>query len=271
MSEGRSLSVASGIASRGTRKLLHNIPVGLPPILIPLFMFAAFNGALSALSDVPGYKYYSFSAFQFVFVLYMSAVFTGAFSAIEIGIDYGGGMGNRLMLAAPYRMAIVGGYVIYAIGRFAVAAAVVWAVALLTGMPVRGGTLDVVGLNVLALLLCLAATLYGAGVALRLQVAAAGTLILIPMFMVLFLSPVFVPRSQLTGWLKTAASINPLTPPMEAGRGFLANDPVSVVLAFATTVGLVIAFGIWAWRGMKKAERGPTRAGGPRRRRRRRG
>jgi ABC-type multidrug transport system permease subunit len=97
-------------------------------------------------------------------------------------------------------------------------------------------------------------------------------LILIPIFMILFTSPVFVPRGQLDGWLKTAADTNPVTPAIEAGRGFLADDPVSVGLSFAVTGGLVVAFGVFALRGMVKAEKGP--GGGrsrPARRRRGRG
>ena len=95
-------------------------------------------------------------------------------------------------------------------------------------MDVRGGALDMAALFALALLLNLATTLYGTGIALRLQSRQAGLLVLIPVFMLIFLTPVFTPREDLSGWLKTAAGLNPITPPMEAGRGFLAGDPVSV-------------------------------------------
>ena len=74
--------------------------------------------------------------------------------------------------------------------------------------------------------------------------------------MVLFLTPVFAPRDQLSGWLETVADVNPLTAALEAGRGFLADDPVSVGLAFAAAGGLVIVFAVWAVLGMRKAEQG---------------
>jgi ABC-2 type transport system permease protein len=124
-------------------------------------------------------------------------------------------------------------------------------------MPVHGDPLEIAGLVALALLLNVATTLYGAGIALRFQTTASGVLILIPAFMVLFLSPVFIPRERLSGWLHTAASVNPLTPLLESGRGFLAGSPVSTGLAFAAAAGLVIAFSIWAARGMRSAEAGP--------------
>ena len=253
----RSLSIVLGVARRSIRRLLKSPLQGLPPMLIPLLIFAAFTGALSSLQNTGGFAYYNFTAFQFVFVLYMAAMFVGAFSSFEIAADFEGGMGNRLLLGAPRRMAIVGGYLVFALARFVLAMIVVWGVALATGMPVRGDALDVAGVVALALLLSVATTLYGAGVALRLQSVAAGTLVLIPVFMALFTSPVFVPRDLLTGWLKPVADVNPLTPPIEAGRGLLAAAPVHVALAFAVAGGLVLAFSAWAVRGMRKAEKGP--------------
>jgi ABC-2 type transport system permease protein len=197
--------------------------------------------------------------------MYMSAMFVGAFSSFEVAADYSSGMGNRLMLGAPRRLALVGGYLIVAVTRCVVALVVIWGIALATGMSVKGGSLDIAALVALALLLNVATALYGAGVALRLQSIAAGTLILIPLFMSLFLTPVFLPRDQLSGWLKTVTGVNPLTALMEAGRGFLAADPTSVGLAFGVAGGLVILFGTFAVRGMAKAERG---SGGGRRARR---
>jgi ABC-2 type transport system permease protein len=263
----RSRSVSAGIASRSVRKLVKNPPKALSPIVTPLLFFIAFAGALSALEGTRGFGYYDYTAFQFVIVLFTAAMFVGAFTALDIAIDYQSGMGNRLMVSSPRRLAIVGGYLVVAVGHAAVTFAAVWAVALAFGMPVRGGALEIAGLVALGLLLNVITTLYGAGIALRLQSTAAGVLILIPVFVVTFTTPVFAPREDLDGWLHAVASVNPLTPLVEAGRGFLADDPVSVGLAFATAGGLVIAFAAWAARGMRRAEQGPGAR--PRRRRRR--
>src|SRR5215207_2373463 len=103
---GRSLSIARGVARRSTRKLLKNPVAGLPPIVIPLFMFAAFAGALSGLANTQSFDYYDFTAFQFVFIFFMASMLAGAFSGFEVSGDFESGMGNRLMLAAPQRMAI---------------------------------------------------------------------------------------------------------------------------------------------------------------------
>jgi ABC-2 type transport system permease protein len=250
---GRSTSVAAGVAQRSVRNLLKTPPLLVAPIIVPLFFFAAFTGALSVLGETEGFDYYDFSAFVFVFVLHMSAMIVGVFTAFDVAADYQSGLGSRFMLAAPRRAAIVAGYVMVSVSRGVLAVVVVWAVAVATGMPVRGGPEDIAALVALALLLNLAAFLFGAGVALRFQSSSADTLILIPVFMVLFMTPVFVPRDELTEWLQTVAGVNPLTAPIEAGRGFLANDPVSVALAFAAAAGLVALFLVWALLGMRSA------------------
>jgi ABC-2 type transport system permease protein len=249
----RSLSVALAVARRSTRKLLKSPVMAVTPTMIPLFFFAAFTGALSSLGEAPGFDYYDYTAFQFVFVLYQAAIYIAIFTSFEMASDYQTGVARRMMSAAPRRMAIVGGYVISALGRGVVVVAVVWGVALIAGMPVRGSAVEIAGLVALALLLNVATTLYGAGIVLRLRSTAAGALILIPAFMVMLLTPVFTVRDQLSGWLEAVASVNPMTALLEAGRGFLAGDPVSVAVSFAAGFGLVIAFAVWAMRGVRKA------------------
>jgi ABC-2 type transport system permease protein len=255
----RSVSVALAVSERNGRRVIKQPARVLPPILIPLLTFTAFTGALSAVANTKGFKYYDYTAFQFVFLLYMASILVGVFISFEIAHDFESGFGARLMVAAPKRLAIVAGYVVISLARCLLAIVVVWAVVLAVGMSVRGGPLELAGLTLLALLLNVATTLYGTGVALRMQSTAAGALVFIPVFMVLFLTPIFAPRSSLSGWLKTAAGVNPLTPTLEAGRGFLADDPVRVAAAFGSAVGLVLVFGVWAVLGMRKAERGPGR------------
>ena len=119
----------------------------LPPLLVPLFFFAAFTGALSGSGDSQGFGYYDFTAFEFVLVLFMAAMFVGAFTSFDIVDDYESGMGRRLMAGAPRRMAIVAGYLIVDVGRCLLGMALVWGVVLATGMEVRGGVLDIVALD----------------------------------------------------------------------------------------------------------------------------
>jgi ABC-2 type transport system permease protein len=83
----------------------------------------------------------------------------------------------------------------------------------------------------------------------------AGPAIQTPAFLLLFLAPVWVPYDLLTGWVQAAASVNPLTLVLEAGRGFLAGDPIKVLPAFAVVALLVSVSVLWARGGLRSAER----------------
>jgi ABC-2 type transport system permease protein len=76
----------------------------------------------------------------------------------------------------------------------------------------------------------------------------------IPVFLSLFLAPVYVPLDLLEGWIKAVASVNPATALLEAGRGFIAGEPTGVVLAFVVVVGLGAVLAVWALTGLRRAE-----------------
>jgi ABC-2 type transport system permease protein len=107
----------------------------------------------------------------------------------------------------------------------------------------------------LALILNAAAVLWSAGVAMRFRTMQAGPVMQLPVFLVLFFAPVYVPLSLLSGWIHGVATVNPLTRVLEAVRGLLAGEPTQVGLAFATALLLVLGFSLWALRGLRSAER----------------
>jgi ABC-2 type transport system permease protein len=100
----------------------------------------------------------------------------------------------------------------------------------------------------------IAGTLWGAGIALRARSIQAGPLMQTPIFLLLFLSPVYVPLDLLQGWIHFAASINPITPILSAGRGLIAGQPEDLTLAFGLGLALPVVFAFWAVRGLRRAE-----------------
>ena len=247
------------VALAVTWRVLHNVFTNptllIPSIVFPLFFFTAFAGGLSRVSDVPGFDYEpGYTGFQFVFVLLQSAAFGGVFTGFGIARDFESGFARRLLLASPRRSGIVLGYVLAAIVRWATTASVLTVVAVLAGMAVGGGPIDLFGLYGLALVLNLAATLWAAGVAMRLRTMQAGPVMQMPVFLILFFAPVYVPIELLHGWIEAVASVNPTTALLEAGRSLLAGEPEDVALAFAVAFSLVAGFALWALRGLRRAE-----------------
>jgi ABC-2 type transport system permease protein len=251
----KTLAVARGVAWRTLHNVFTNPSLLIPSLVFPLFFFTAFAGGLSRVRDVPGFDYpEGYTAFQFVFVLLQSAAFGGVFTGFGIARDFESGFARRLLLAAPHRTGIVLGYAAAALVRWAFTAAVLTAVAFAAGMKVGGDGVDLFGLYALGLFVNVAAVLWAAGVAMRLRTMQAGPIMQLPVFLVLFFAPVYVPLSLLEGWIHAIAVVNPLTRVIEAGRGFLAGSPTEVAAAFGAAVALAVGFALWALRGLRRAE-----------------
>ena len=249
------LAVARGVSWRVLHMFFTSPAFLLPSLAFPLFFFTAFVGGLSRISQVPGFDFPSgYTAFQFVFVLLQSAAFAGVFTGFGIARDFESGFMQRLMLAAPNRSGILLGYVVSALVRWLTVASVVTVVALLAQMNIGGNGIDLFGLYALALLLNLAGTLWATGVAMRLRTQQAAPVMQMPVFLLLFFAPVYVPLGLLQGWIHAVASVNPITALLEAGRGFISGRPELRVAAFAIAVGLIAGFAAWAFRGLKRAE-----------------
>ena len=255
MSRASFRSVALAISWRSIHNFLFNPAFLLPSIIFPLFFFSAFAGGLSSVSNVPNFDFPNgYTAFQFVFVILQSAAFGGVFTGFGIARDFETGFGQRWLLSAPRRGAIVVGYMIAALTRAALTWTLLTVIALIAGMEVGGSGVDLFGLYALAVILNAAALLWAAGVAMRLRTMQAGPIMQLPVFLVLFFAPVYVPLSLLEGWIHAVAVINPVTRVLEAGRGFLAGTPTEVAAAFGAALALAIAFSLWAFRGLRKAE-----------------
>jgi ABC-2 type transport system permease protein len=247
-------SVALAITWRHLNNLVKNPALFLPPLIFPLFFFTAFAGGLSAVGDAPGFDYPDYTAFQFVFVLLQTAAFGGVFTGFSIAADWEAGFARRMMLAAPHRSALIAGYTLAALVRTTIVGSFVFAVALATGMQVAGDGIELGGLVGLALIVNVAATLFGAGVSLRFRTMQAAPALQTPVFLFLFLAPVYAPRDLLAGWIHSVANVNPATALLEAGRGLIAGAPAHTGLAFAAAAGLALLFSVWALRGMRSAE-----------------
>jgi ABC-2 type transport system permease protein len=251
----RVLAVANGVAWRMLHNFFTNKALLIPSIAFPLFFFTAFAGGLAGISNAPGFDFPDgYTAFQFVFVLLQSAAFAGVFTGFGIARDFESGFARRLLLASSHRSGIVLGYAIAGVVRWLTVASLLTVIALAVRMNVSGGVVDLVGLYTLALVVNATATLWAAGVALRLRTMQAGPIMQMPVFLVLFFAPVYVPLSLLDGWIHAVAVANPLTRVIEAGRGFIAGAPTEVAEAFGAALILGVLFCLWAFRGLRKAE-----------------
>jgi ABC-type multidrug transport system permease subunit len=250
----RYLAVVRTVAWRNLRLVLTSPALFLPPLIFPLFFYMSFAGGLSTIGNLPGFGYYDYNAFQFVFVLLQSAAFGGVFIGFSIAADFDSGITRRLFLAAPDRSAVIAGYGVAGLIRSIVVWAVVFLIALATGMEVAGDGVDLAGLVGLALIVNVAAFFFAAGMMTRMRTLQAAPAMQLPVFFILMTAPVYVPRALLQGWIETVAQVNPATAMLEAGRSLIAGDPFHVALAFAAAAGLAALLFVWARGGLRRAE-----------------
>jgi ABC-2 type transport system permease protein len=258
VTHGSIWSVAWAIAWRGMHTYTRRPDLFIPSLVFPLVFFASFAGGLSALGSVPGFHFPAgYTAFQFVFVMLQSAMFGGLFTGFTLAFDFESGFARRLMLAAENRCGIALGYALVALTRAAITLSVVTAVALISGMRMTGDGIELVGLYGLATLLVLVGYGWAAGVAFRFRSIQAGPLMQTPVFLILFLAPVYVPLGLLKGWIHAVASANPATAFLGAGRGLISGAQEHTGLAFACAGALIVVFAVWTLFGLRAAERSP--------------
>ena len=240
-------------------RILHNYftkpSLLLPSILFPVFFFTALAGGLSTLGKAPGFHYKDgYTGFQFAFVLIQSAAVGGAFAGVGLAADLERGIARRLMLSVPNRLAIIAGYGIAALVRAGFMIALLFAIGLIAGMSVSGNGIDLFGLIGLAFIVNVAAALFSSGIALRFRTIQAAPLMQTPVFLILFLAPVYVPVSLLAGWIHAVAVVNPVTAILNGSRGLLSGTGGEIGLAFAVAVAIAAGLAPFAIRGLRRAE-----------------
>ena len=252
----RFLYVTRGVAWRSIHNTVVNPAILVPSIVFPLFFLVAFAGGLSRVSNLPNFHYKpGYTSFQFVFVFLQSAAFGGVFTGFAVARDFESGFARRLMLGAPRRSGIIAGYVVGALGRWLITGTIVTIAALIAGMHVLGSGIDLFGLFWLGVGMNFTAALWAIGIAMFLRTEQAGPLIQMPVFVALFLAPVYLPLSLLTGWVHAVSSLNPVTAVLESGRGLLAGSPVKVGLSFALLAVVAAVMALLSRRGLASAER----------------
>jgi ABC-2 type transport system permease protein len=252
----RTRSVALAVAWRGIHNAFTNPAFLLPSILFPLFFFIAFAGGLSNVQNAPNFEYAGgYTAFQFGFVCIQAAAFGGVFTGFAIASDFEFGFARRLLLAAPNRGGIIIGYMLSAMTRATFVLAVVFLAGLISGMQIDGSIADFAALLLLALCVSAVSTLWAAGIAMRLRTMQAGPVMQMPVFILLFLAPVYVPLNLVAGWVHDVARLNPATAFLEAARGFVSGEPDKVGITAACLVAMFALTVLWARGGLRSAER----------------
>jgi len=213
------------LTQRSVREALRTPEALLPTLFIPLFFLVVNVGQAARIfpsGSTPFLAGQNYAAFQLPSSLLLAASFGSA--ALYLVEDIEGGYFDKLRAAPVPRTAIIFGRLgAEALKTTAIASTMVL-IALPFGITIASGFL---GFALLILLTASWAVVFSGFmqlIALKTRSAAATNSAGLIFFPLLFLTPNFVPRDQLTRPMEIAASINPVTYVMEAMRSFILED-----------------------------------------------
>ncbi len=218
----------------------------LPPVAISLFFLVIYESTLGrAAGFLP-----SISGDYLGFILPLSIVsssLSGAgIAAQNLVRDIERGYFDKLLLTPVRRTTLLFGPILAGAIILGIQASLVLGVGLLMGLEPATGLPGVITLIGLAVLLGTGFAGFTVSAALGSGNAAATQGASFIFFPLTFLAPTFVPLELLDGWLKTAATFNPITYVMQAMRALLNTGWDSQAIGQAVLACLLLATAMYA-------------------------
>jgi ABC-2 type transport system permease protein len=196
----------------------------IPGFIINIFFLLIFSGSLGNASNfLPGLSGKSYLGFILPFSVISAALGTSGIAGQAIVRDIERGYFDKLMLTPVNRWALLLSPMIATGLLLMLQTLLVIGVAVVLGLRPETGVPGVLLLMLLSLLTGLGFAGFTVGIALRTGSAAATQGAGFMFFPLSFLTATFVPLELLSGWIKTAATINPITYIIDAGRMVLNN------------------------------------------------
>jgi ABC-2 type transport system permease protein len=175
---------------------------------------------------------------------------TGVSRAGSLVLDIQDGYFDRLLLTPVRRLAILIGHMVADVAVACTLTVPILALALALGVRLKSGPLGLVTFVAMAGLWSLAFAGFSYAIALKTGNPAAVNSAFLLFFPFLFMTSSYVPRAQLSGWLGTIASGNPVTYVLEGQRslvtqgwrwGALAEAGLAIGLVAALSMSLCLA------------------------------
>lgn len=205
------------VAVRALRSVTRDAEGVLPPLVFPVFWFAITIGALQDVAEgIPGVDY---KAFQLPVAIVFAV--TGVSRAVTLVTDIQSGYFDRLSMTPVNRQALLLGLMVADFALVVALTLPVLAVGFGIGVGFESGPLGVLVFVLIAGLwgLCYAGFPYAIALKTGNPAAVNSSFLLFLPFV--FLTTIFLPKDQMTGWMSTVATYNPVTYILEALRSLI--------------------------------------------------
>ena len=230
----------ASIAGRALRAVPRELETVIPPIFIALFFFAVNIGTLQHITEshISGFD---IKAFMMPTAILIGV--TGVSRAGALVLDIQDGYFDRLLLTPVRRIAILVGHMVADVAVACLLTVPILVLGLALGVRIESGLFGLVAFIAMSGLWSLAFAGFGYAIALKTGNPAAVASSFLLFFPFLFMTSSYVPRNQLTGWLNTIATWNPVTYVLEGQRSLVTHgwqwDQLAKALIAIGIVGLI--------------------------------
>ncbi len=237
-----------------TRRNLVNIfrtpEAVLPPILISVFFLVIYQSTLgTAAGFIPGLSGKAYLGFILPLSIVSSSLAGAGIAAQNLVKDLENGYFDKLLLTPISRTAVLLGPILAGALILGIQSGIVVAVGLILGLDPATGPLGLLAVIGLAVLLGTGFAGFTVSAALGSGSAAATQSAGFLFFPLTFLTASFVPLELLSGWLKVAAQINPITYVLTGMRSLMLDGWNVADLLPALAACLLLAVAMYALAG----------------------
>ena len=243
------------IARRAVRSVLREPEFVVPALIIPVFFFVVNVGALEPFVESGAAAGADSGSFDYrAFQLPVGIIFavTGISRASVLVIDIQSGYLDRMLVTPIRRSTLLFGLMVADIVMALGLSLFVVGMGLAFGVWFETGVAGLAVFLVLAVAWSLAFTGFPYTVALRTGNPAAVNSAFLIFFPFAFLTPAFLPRELMSGWMRAIAAWNPVTYLLEAMRAILSQgwDGLAILKGAAAIVGLAVVTFTMAFRSL---------------------
>jgi ABC-2 type transport system permease protein len=245
------------LAVRNVVRSLRTPMLVAASLLQPIVWLVLFSQIFRALADTSQFRALGYGSYLEFFVpgmVVLSMLFTALQSGVATVADIDTGMMDKLCASPIRRSAILLGRLLADTVTMVAQGAIILAVALALGARVRTGWPGALGLLAYATAFGVLWASLANLIALRTRNAeltmVAGLVLTLP---ALFLTPAFLPRPLLPGWLRAVANANPASYVVETGQQLvsLGNDwgqDLRAIAALSASALLLVPAAVAAFR-----------------------
>lgn len=245
----------AAVANRSLRQLPRDMASIIPALFVPVFFYAVTIGALSQLANFSSITI-DYKAFQLPVAIITTV--TGLSRAAALVTDIAGGYFDRLLLTPINRVALLMGLMVADMVVFLSLCLPVVGLGLAVGVDFPTGVAGIFVFIAFGTLWGLMYTGFPYAIALKSGNPTAVNNSFLLFFPFVFLTTAWLPQEDLSGWLATIATWNPVTYMLEGMRSLFVDwDGVALGKGLAAILGVGLVAQIMAFLSLRGRVRNP--------------